>query len=156
MSIQTSSQGPGPAQPKNPPITMHIVPRDDNGTIEWDLDSNNSPAPGKKRPVLLEHDSGEHEIVYHLQTAPGLKFDFDTSNPIDTEDDVPCPPASGLNSDQIEVVSCSKNKLVIRDKNEGDARLVRYQLNFVSSDGGSSPPACDPVILNGGGTKTVR
>ena len=122
-----------------------------SGAIEWDLDPNNSPQQGVKRPIMLPIKGGKHRIIYHLIATPGLNYRFDCDKPIWTADNSDCPPASGLNSDQIKVEDCDDNKLTIENLNNGPARLVRYQLNFLDAAGAPVSPACDPAILNGGG-----
>lgn len=136
----------------NPPIQMWVRPRMDQGKLEWDVGNSPAPASKRKKVILLEDGSGSHQIVFHLHDPDSLGLRFDCSAPIYAQDDVACPPAQALQSDQIPVggISCNANKLTITDLNSGKARLVRYQLNFLNADG-TRATACDPVILNGGG-----
>ena len=59
----------------------------------------------------------------------------------------PAPP-QGINSDQIGVAGCEPDRLSTVNQNSGEARELRYQLNFVAADG--SRLDCDPIIDNGG------
>ena len=136
----------------NPPIQMWVRPRMDQGQLKWDVGNSPSPASKRKKVILLEDGSGSHQIMFHLHDPDSLGLKFDTANPIYAEDNVTCPPAQALVSDQVPVggISCNDNRLTITDLNSGKARLVRYQLNFLNADG-TKAAACDPVILNGGG-----
>lgn len=133
----------------NPPINRWVIW--DQANQDWDVSDSASPTHGKKKPIMLPDESGGHEIRFHLRVPGGSGWQFNTVDPIWTEDNVSCGNLSGLNSDQISVPDCQALLLTIWDKNDGDARLVRYQLNFVDNGGGPVPPACDPAILNGGG-----
>jgi len=118
---------------------------------EWCVDSSPSSNPKKKqKPIILADDSGGHEIKFYLHNPPE-GWEFDTADPIWTADNVNC---SSLNnktkSDQIQITDRKAERLTVWDINDGDARLVRYQLNFVNTGSGPVPPACDPPILNGG------
>lgn len=135
----------------NPPIKRWVVWNDE--TEDWDLDDSPSPKSGMKKPIVLDHDSGGHEIQFHLTVPGGSRWQFDTNDPIWTADNVGCGSLSCLASDQVSVLRPESHRLVVFDKNLGDKRIVRYQLNFVGAPGGPVPPACDPTILNGGGTR---
>lgn len=144
-SAQCESDG------RNPPILRWVVWND--RTEDWDVDDNPSPSSGKKKPIVLEDDSGGHEIQFHLKVPGGSGWQFNTTDPIWTEDNVACGTLSRLASDQVSVLHPEPHLLVVFDENSGEERLVRYQLNFVGAPGGPVPPACDPTILNGGGTR---
>lgn len=157
MSNQDSSfrrseaSQPGPSECEgvtNPPIERWVIWNDTDK--DWDVSDSPSPR-GRKKPIVLADESGDHEIRFHLKVQGGSGWQFKTSDPIWTADNVRCGTLNGLDSDQISVVDCKPHLLTISDKNDGDARLVRYQLNFTDNAGGSAPPACDPAILNGGG-----
>ena len=127
---------------------VKISAHDDGaGGIEFEVDGIK---PHKAR-LSLEKDSGTHLIEFELhdQSDRGLKFD--SLDPLWVDEDCPCPPAKGLNSDQVELGDCSSDSLKLLNGNWGRQRELRYQLNFVAADGARS--ICDPVIVNGGGIK---
>lgn len=117
------------------------------GTVEFEVDG----VKAKHGRLKLPKDSGEHRIDFKLDdhSTKGLRFDLD--DPIWVGEDCPCPPAPGIHSDQITVVGCQAEKLSTLNANNGRARELRYQLNFLAGDGSSLN--CDPVIENGGGIK---
>jgi hypothetical protein len=120
---------------------------DDSGTIDFDIDGIK---PQQAR-LKLDKGSGQHDIGFMLQDHTGKGLQFDTSDPIWVDEDAPCPPTPGVTTDQLAVTGCTGNTLSTSNANEGRARELRYQLNFIASDG--SRQACDPIIDNGGGTK---
>ena len=122
---------------------------DGNGAIDFDVDGHK---PHKAR-LNLDKDSGKHEIEFELHDHSGHGLKFDADDPIWIDEDCPCPPAKGLNSDQVEVGDCERHSLKLVNGNWGRERELRYQLNFVAEDGSRS--ICDPVIKNGGGIKNV-
>lgn len=142
---QSSSQG-DPAS--NPPIIRHVVWNEANQ--DWDIGDTGSPKAGKKKPIILPDESGGHEIHFNLRAPGKPTWQFDTNDPIWTADNVQCGSLSKRASDQVSIVDPQPMLLKVFDKNDGEARLIRYQLNFVNSGTGSQPPACDPTILNGG------
>jgi hypothetical protein len=121
---------------------------DGAGGVEFEVDGLK---PHKAR-LKLDKDSGKHLIEFELHDQSGLELSFDAADPIWVDEDCPCPPAQGLNSDQVELDDCGDRLLKLVDGNWGRERELRYQLNFVGNDGSRS--ICDPVILNGGGIKT--
>lgn len=128
----------------NPPINLFAKASKSPNGVEWLLDLRNPPVQSKARVDLAPH-SGEHEIVVHLLATQGLEIGFDTTDPIWVCEGQQCPPPRGINTQQISVLSCTGNKLTLRDKNEGDACTLTYQLNFTGAC------ALDPEIRNGGG-----
>lgn len=46
------------------------------------------------------------------------------------------------------MIECSADSLTIYDRNSGEPKLLRYQLNFVEENGATA--VCDPIIDNGG------
>lgn len=132
----------------NPPIQRWVIW---NGADQdWDVSGNPSPNAGKKKPIILPEESGGHEIRFHLKVPPGSTWQFDTNDPIWTADNAKCGTLSSRASDQVSIVDAQPLLLRIFDENDGESRLIRYQLNFVDSGVGAAPPACDPTILNGG------
>ena len=122
--------------------------RDSAGGVEFDVDGFK---PHKAR-LELDKDSGKHEIEFELHDHSDRGLRFDTDDPIWVDEDCPCPPAKGLNSDQVELGDCADQSLKLVNGNWGRERELRYQLNFVAKDGSKSN--CDPVIKNGGGIKS--
>jgi hypothetical protein len=119
----------------------------DAGGIEFEVDG----VKPKQARLKLDKDSGAHAIDFKLQDHSGKGVRFDTANPIHVGENCPCPPPQGINSDQIGVTGCEPERLSTVNQNSGDARELRYQLNFVAADG--SQLECDPIIDNGGGTR---
>lgn len=132
----------------NPPINRHVVWNEANQ--DWDIGETPSPKAGKKKPIILEDGSGGHNIHFHLRVPPGKNWQFDTNDPIWTADNVQCGLLSSRASDQVSIVDSQARLLKVFDRNDGEARLIRYQLNFVNKGPGDQPPPCDPTILNGG------
>jgi len=117
----------------------------DAGGVEFEVDG----VKAKHARLKLDKDSGAHAIDFKLQDHSGKGVQFDTGNPIHVGENSPCPPPPGINSDQIGVTGCVPETLSTINQNSGDARELRYQLNFVAADG--SKLDCDPIIDNGGG-----
>jgi hypothetical protein len=114
--------------------------------VDWEIDGK-KPDESK---LKLDYKSGGHEITFDLDRDHALKergLRFNCAYPIFIHDNVENCPDSGVD-EQIEVLSCSTDKLTIYDKNTGEAKLLRYQLNFVEDDGAQQ--VCDPIIDNGG------
>jgi len=118
------------------------------GEIEFDVDGTK---PQQSR-IALAKDSGIHKIHFQLKDQTGRDLQFDQGDPMWVGEDCDCPPPSGMNSDQLQVTDCSGPKLSTVNKKDGRARELRYQLNFIASDG--SRFVCDPVIVNGGGGRS--
>ena len=120
---------------------------DGAGGVAFDVDGFK---PHNAR-LELGKDSGTHLIEFELHDQSGRELSFDSADPIWVDEDCPCPPAQGLNSDQVELGECERRSLKLVNGNWGRERELRYQLNFVGEDGSRS--ICDPVIKNGGGIK---
>lgn len=147
MSQQDSQAGSAPTPPTGayPQVRLFAkASRDGKGT-EWKLGFRNPPEQSKA-PIDLPAKSGAHEIVFHLLATEGLDIRFDPNDPIWVEEGTNCPPSPGIHTDQIKVDSCTHNLLRILDRNDGPARTLTYQLNFVGAD--AQP--LDPEIRNGG------
>lgn len=114
------------------------------GSVEFDVDG----VKAEHSRLKLDGGSGKHAIDFELHDHSGKNLQFDTTDPIWVGENCPCPPEPGLNSDQIGVTSCNPQTLSTVNENSGDARELRYQLNFKASDG--SVQKCDPIIDNGG------
>jgi hypothetical protein len=128
--------------------TVKVMALDDGaGGIDFEVDG----VKAKQAVLKLDKDSGNHSIAFQLSDRTGRGLQFDTADPIWVEEDCPCPPSQGLNTDQITVTARNKNRLETENANSGRERALRYQLNFIASDG--SRAECDPIINNGGGIK---
>lgn len=138
--------------PNQERLTKHAVEVKaiaNGGSIDWEIDGK-KPHESKMK---FEADSGGHEIQFDLDRDRALKqrgLRFDRQNPIFVHDKVTSCPTSGVD-EQIEVRDCSDEKLTIYDKNNGEKKTLRYQLNFIENDG--ARPVCDPIIENGGKTR---
>ena len=119
---------------------------DNAGAVDFDVDGIK---PNQAR-LKLGKDSGRHDIGFMLQDHSGKGLRFDISDPIWVDEDAPCPPTPGVSTDQLSVAGCTADELSTTNANDGRARELRYQLNFIASDG--SRATCDPIIDNGGGT----
>ena len=118
---------------------------DASGQIDFEVDGKKA----KDSRIKLDKDSGAHSIDFDLHDQTGRQLQFNQGDPIWAGDNVPCPPAPGLNSDQMSIDGCVPQTLTVTNSNNGAPRDVRYQLNFVDSAG--VPQSCDPIIENGGG-----
>ena len=127
----------------NSVINLYARPAQRNGGLDWDLGFHNPPDNGKAK-VRLPANSGEHKIHIHLVPSGGLDIGFNTEDPIWVTEGTTCPPPRCSTSEQIAVTRCTAKLLEIHDKNDGPARTLTYQLNFVGAD------PLDPQIENGG------
>ena len=116
-----------------------------SGGIEWDIDGVRPNAS----QVDFKRKSGAHEVEFEFddKTRSGLRFDCSSPFWVDENTSGSCPPP-GLHTDQIEVMSCKPDKLTVVNRNEGFARMLHYQLNFV--DGAGHRIHVDPEFKNGG------
>ena len=119
---------------------------DEAGAIDFEIDG----VKAKHAKMNLDRDSGEHALDFMLQDQTGRGLRFDQRDPIWVGEDCPCPPPSGVNSDQLTVTGCNSSRLSAVNANSGRERELRYQLNFIADDGFETN--CDPIIRNGGGT----
>jgi hypothetical protein len=102
--------------------------------------------------IKLPKDSGAFEIRYKLKDETGRGLKFREECPISASEHEECPTYEGLDTRQITVVDRDDLKLVINNENYGAHRTIGYILHFVDKAG--TPEPFDPIILNGGGTKT--
>jgi len=108
----------------------------------------------KGQAIDLPKDGGPYRIVFDLDAKGGLDIRFDAGSPFFCAvDNGSCPP-TGTPSDQIMVDKCDDDTLIVIDWNYGTKQDLRYQMSFVDSEG-KRMPDCDPIILNGGGIKTL-
>lgn len=146
---QTDEKGSTECAPLAAPSIERFVTWDDEAQ-DWDISDNASPHGGKK-PIYLPNRSGDRQIHFHLNVPADSTWQFDTNDPIWTADNVPCGSLNRLASDQITIFRPPQPRLLkVLDRNDGEARLIRYQLNFINTGSGDQPPPCDPTILNGG------
>jgi hypothetical protein len=118
------------------------------GAVDFEVDGKKP----KDHRLKLDKDSGAQSIAFDLHDQTGRQLQFNQGDPIWAGDNVPCPPAPGLNSDQLSIAGCVPQTLTVVNANSGAAREVRYQLNFIDAGGGAQ--TCDPIIENGGGNLT--
>jgi hypothetical protein len=126
-------------------IVKVVAASNDAGGIEFEVDGMKA----EHARLHLEKDSGQHAINFQLHDQTGRDLRFDPNDPIWIGEDCPCPPARGINSDQMNVTDLSSRSLETVNSNSGRGRDLRYQLNFI--DGQGMPSNCDPVIRNDGG-----
>lgn len=119
---------------------------DASGAVDFEVDG----VTAKHAKLKLDKGSGQHAIEFRLQDHTGRNLQFDTADPIWIDEDAPCPPTSGLSTDQLSIAGCTPIALSTVNTNDGRARELRYQLNFIGEDG--TRETCDPIIENGGGT----
>jgi hypothetical protein len=124
---------------------VEFVARMDNGSVVWEDEHGN---PAKDHKVHVAKGAAPLKINFKLKDKTKLGLRFDCSMPLQLWEQDGCPPA-GIDSDQVQVLACDRDKVTIVDLNTGAARELHYQLNFVGSDG--SKHACDPIVDNGGG-----
>ena len=111
-----------------------------------------------KGPDRLNAGSGPHRFTFHLRdkTFPsmGVRFCTVEEGLLDVDESEDCPPAKGIQTDQVDPQSVmSTDKMAaFTDKNDGKGRTLSYALNFRCDDP-SQEPQFDPIIINGG---TVR
>ena len=120
---------------------------DGAGGIDFEVDG----AKAKQAVLKLDKGAGAHNLRFDLHDNSDRGLRFDAGDPIWVAEDSDCPPAAGINSDQIAVTSIEDRSLEATNLNSGRPRDLRYQLNFVTSDG--SRAECDPIISNGGAIK---
>ena len=118
---------------------------DGAGGVDFEVDG----VKAKHSRLHLEKDSGKHSIEFELHDRSGKELGFDLDDPIWIGEDCPCPPAPGINSDQMAVTHRAERSLGTINRNSGRGRDLRYQLNFVGVNG--SRKICDPIIRNDGG-----
>ena len=124
------------------PTTLFAKATPVGSGLSWSLGAQNPPQSGKAIVDVPKGDPGR-EIVIHLVPTHGLDIQFDTSDPLWATETGQCPPPRGIDTDQLEVVSCTDRKLTLFDSNSRKC-VITYQMNFV----GAAP--FDPEIRNGG------
>jgi hypothetical protein len=128
-------------------VKLEVVATKTATGIEWEIDG--------KKPKLaqldLPKDSGSYEIKFDLDDNTGDELRFDCSYPIWVAENTNgrCP-GPGIGTDQIEVLDCETDSLIVFDKNDNKGeRILHYQLNFKNAAGDRLQ--VDPEIKNGGG-----
>lgn len=117
----------------------------DKGLIDWEIDGKKA----KHSKIEFKKGHADVPIEFMLKDYTDRKLRFDKESPIWVHEDEAgqCPPKGAMN-EQIEVISCSDNKLKLINKNAKECTL-RYQLNFF--DKSNHDQTCDPEFKNGGG-----
>ena len=126
--------------------------RDASGAICYSHKINGQNKGGK---IDLAKDSGPYKLVFDLDDDTGLGLRFDASAPFycDVSRGDGCP--ASIDREQIMVDSCNDDELIVIDWNYGERKELHYQLNVMDEFGERQTPY-DPVIVNGGGTKTFN
>jgi hypothetical protein len=113
-------------------IDATVTAIDDGGKVELSI----SPNPINVPP-------GSHDIVFVLDSQTNPTTRFDSGDPIFYANGHGCP-ASGKNCDQLEVTSCTDDRLTLGDNNDAP-NTIGYQLNFLT---GNRKERLDPIIIN--------
>lgn len=118
------------------------------GAVVWEADAK----PAKDHETKVNKGAKPEDIELRInsdQSVKSLNLRIDCSRPFQVAvDNGNCPPA-GIDTDQIEVLSCDVDRVTVRDLNTGPGQTLRYQINIVDKDGNAHH--CDPIIRNGGG-----
>lgn len=119
----------------------------ENGTVVW---SGPDGKPAKDHKLKIGQGAPLDQIEIRIKSdksAKDLGLCIDTRGPFQVaQDNGQCPP-QGINTDQIEFVSCDSDSVTISNKNS-TACTLRYQVNVLDKDGNQCP--CDPIIQNDG------
>lgn len=137
-------------------LDMKVEAYLEDDVVKYRLEAENENAGRylRDKEIKLPKDSGAFEIRFKLKddTKRGLRFREDC--PISASEQEKCPSYEGIDTRQISVVDRDDSKLSIRDENWGAARTIGYALHFIDDQGRKE--TYDPIIENGGGTKTFR
>ncbi len=131
-------------------VEVEVTATESGGSISYTHVVRSHNNNGK---VDLPKDSGPYKIVFSLDddTNRGLRFDAAAPFYCDVTQGGRCP--SSVNRQQIMVASCEDDKLTVVDWNYGTPMELHYQLNFTDGNG-VAVKEYDPIIQNGGGTKS--
>src|SRR4030095_236369 len=138
-------------------VDLRVVPiRDGDTVVNWELEvvgTNHKGTSGSYPKLHLDKDSSRHEITVtiadplHQVKFPHLVEDAIWISEV-PDVNAGSPTQKGVTSSQIKDLSrLNDTQIVFTDKNNGQERILSYQLNF---DNGVIP--LDPIIENGGGT----
>lgn len=131
---------------------LYIFPTlEADGKITFTL-SETPVDPGKGKPpptIHLPKDSQKTKFLFQIKNRKGMKVKF-KEDWVWAGEDCTCPPAKGINTDQIiAVFRRNDTQAEFDDRNNGKERFIVYQLNM-ENEGVDCP--LDPEIKNGGGT----
>jgi hypothetical protein len=118
------------------------------GTVTWDAPGGGS---AKAHRIQVAKGAKPETITIRISStgaATKLGLRVDCSRPIDVCYDHGECPEDGIDTDQIQVLSCGGDYVQLLDLNTGGAAAFRYRVNVVDKDGNQCP--CDPIIQNGG------
>lgn len=141
-------------EPSRIMINAHVTALDNNGggaeTVTWHLGPGNRASDPYFSGDKIKLPSGKdwYEINFHLVDNCGETLMVDEDDPIWAAMNSSCPPPSGINTDQVQVVGTGRMNLTILNPNSSMGE-VRYQLNFRNSNGDRF--VLDPIMNNGGG-----
>lgn len=121
-----------------------VGPSWDYGIAADDQASDSYVQPGNR----IDLPQGPQAIIeFRLQGREGKRLDFRTDDPIWVEQGA-CPNSPGDGDGEIQIKSCSANRLEILNLNSKVTDL-HYRLNFRDEHGNELH--WDPIIRNGGG-----
>ena len=129
--------------------SIEFIARLENGAVVW---ASSDGTPAKDHKVTIGHGADPEKIKIVInadQSARDLKLRVDTGEPFQVHEDPTSCPASGIDTDQIELLASNPDHVTVRSRNTGAARMLRYQVNVVDKNG--NPHPCDPIIENNGG-----
>jgi hypothetical protein len=129
------------------------------GRIVWGLGENLPIARGDVQVVNFPKNKS-YDVTIDLIDNTNLGLEFDHSDPMWVQEGGNCPPASGINTNEIPKGSLGfpkksggggddYAKLQFKNTNQKQCTLI-YQLNFIDSDGNPADPQFDPEFRNGG------
>lgn len=148
LGTMTAGKG-APPQPAIP-INAQLTGRWNGKAIVFECDFD--PPWNGQKDIKLCKDSGPHKFMFHLKDPDHIGLKFDTRDVLWVDETTNCPPAKGINTDQISDVQANANLATFVDENYGAMRKLSYALNVTSNKG---PGQFDPIIENGGGIRPL-
>lgn len=118
------------------------------GAVTWDAPGG---GPAKAHAIHIAKGAAPETINIRINAtgeATKLGLRVDCSRPVDVCYDHGECPEDGIDTDQIQVLSCGREHVTLLDLNTGGAAAFRYRVNVVDKHGNQCP--CDPIIQNGG------
>lgn len=122
--------------------------------VGWEMtyDNKKGNSPATYPVMVLDKDSGSHQIHISILDSAGIAFTPGTTDPKDGDnafwvhEGTTSPPSKSTHSQIKDVKLHNGTKLTFKDINNGKEVVLAYQLNFTGA------PPLDPIIQNGGGT----
>jgi len=150
MSMENQESEMAKAQMKTGQVNqraIHLKAKLRDGEVKIESDQHG--------PERLEKGSGPHRFTFHLHdhTMPSMGVCFCTveEGVLDVDEGEDCPPATGINTDQVDpqMVRSTDKMAAFTDENSGCPRTLSYALHFKCDDP-HQKPTYDPIIINGG------